>query len=311
MNVTSKPKTQSPKPQIGFTLIELLVVVAIIAVLISILLPALSSARDSARAVTCASNQHQIGVALGAYAVDYNDYLPSPSERYWSVQLWMFHLVGGNYLPSQKRTYPVDYLGQACYAWPSFTCEMMPNDMYFAAWAGQILPRAVTHPTAAPGNYMVNLEVTGLPVWGNEPVNLTYKPDGTFDYGLLKSTLNTALASKRFSWYMSTTGPIKPWQLARIGNAGKVCIMSDSGTKDITTGDGPYPFSEFDRYSSGLNAGPGLGHAGWGIHRGGSNLTFADLHTEWKPVSDYMANSKGVVDPKDSGYGMKYVMPQQ
>ncbi len=60
----------------AFTLIELLVVVAVIALLVSILLPALSAARARARASVCMSNLRQIGLALRAYADDYQGQVP-------------------------------------------------------------------------------------------------------------------------------------------------------------------------------------------------------------------------------------------
>lgn len=63
-------------PSTGFTLIEVLVVVAIIALLISILLPSLKGARDQANRAVCASNLHQMGLAMRSYAQDYNGYLP-------------------------------------------------------------------------------------------------------------------------------------------------------------------------------------------------------------------------------------------
>jgi prepilin-type N-terminal cleavage/methylation domain-containing protein/prepilin-type processing-associated H-X9-DG protein len=70
----------------GFTLIELLVVIGIIAVLISILMPALVRSRENARAIQCASQLHQLGVALTNYAAN-NKTFPS-----WSG----WHTVGGD-----------------------------------------------------------------------------------------------------------------------------------------------------------------------------------------------------------------------
>ena len=61
---------------VGFTLIELLVVVAIIAILAGMLLPALASAREKTRRVGCASNLNHIGLAVRAYADDFEEFYP-------------------------------------------------------------------------------------------------------------------------------------------------------------------------------------------------------------------------------------------
>jgi len=60
----------------GFTLIELLVVIAIIAILAAILFPVFAQAREKARAISCISNQKQIGVALAMYVQDYDESYP-------------------------------------------------------------------------------------------------------------------------------------------------------------------------------------------------------------------------------------------
>ncbi len=64
------------KSKKGFTLIELLVVISIIAVLAAILMPALGRAREMAKAASCQSNLHNVGLTLHMYTADNRGYFP-------------------------------------------------------------------------------------------------------------------------------------------------------------------------------------------------------------------------------------------
>jgi prepilin-type N-terminal cleavage/methylation domain-containing protein len=71
--------TQDPasaRQRLGFTLVELLVVIAILAILIALLLPSLAAARAKGWKTACLSNLHQVGIALQAYASDYDGRIP-------------------------------------------------------------------------------------------------------------------------------------------------------------------------------------------------------------------------------------------
>ena len=63
----------------AFTLIELLVALAVIAVIAAILFPVFATVRKRARMTACASNLHQISLALHQYAAD-NDGNYAPDD---------------------------------------------------------------------------------------------------------------------------------------------------------------------------------------------------------------------------------------
>ena len=65
------------RTQKGFTLIELLVVITILGIIAAILLPVFLGVRERARQTTCASNLHQIGLAIQMYQEDSGGILPT------------------------------------------------------------------------------------------------------------------------------------------------------------------------------------------------------------------------------------------
>jgi len=74
----------------GFTLVELLVAIAIIAVLAALLFPVFTAARGKAHSAACASNLHQIGLAVEMYSSDYDEHYPfgvDSADRYCPV-IW-------------------------------------------------------------------------------------------------------------------------------------------------------------------------------------------------------------------------------
>lgn len=82
---------------VKFTLVELLVVISIIAILASLLLPALSTANKMGKRTSCSGNLKNLGVGIGMYNGDWNDFMPIAwdGSRMWTKMLHDDYVKGG------------------------------------------------------------------------------------------------------------------------------------------------------------------------------------------------------------------------
>lgn len=235
------------KARNAFTLIELLVVVAIIALLIAILLPSLAKARRQAKDTMCASDLHQLSIALVMFANENRGKLglPENGANSWWRNYLMPYLAGttnavergdeSNNLMCpmvviEERTSPAQsyVAGTARRAWKTYS-------NFGGAFIGA-------------GSYGSNMWLRG---WDEVKC---YYPPGAVPSGY-----------KPAQMYFNTIERVKrPAETPAFGDAiwsGGWCNASDQVPRDLTTGDGVvatpgnYGISRFciDRHNMAVN----------------------------------------------------------
>jgi len=82
-----------PLHRTGFTIVELLVIISLVTILLALLAPAVDRAVELAQRTVCASNQDQVGAALGVYAAENTWRLP-PNGYDFDAYSYGFYFTG-------------------------------------------------------------------------------------------------------------------------------------------------------------------------------------------------------------------------
>lgn len=176
----------------GFTLVELLVVIGVIAILAAILFPAFARSRRSALRTQCASNIHQIGLALQAYTQDWEERYPAaycPDAYYYHQQRPSLKQVLASYTLSAEIWKCPEDIGETFtsgrsagvgHRTPPFYTESMCGESYSWPGLGAPFDGAAPRTLSSLQVYSVRKPAATVLVWESRPWHGDYRADGDY-----------------------------------------------------------------------------------------------------------------------------------
>ena len=175
----------------AFTLIELLVVIAIIAILAGMLLPALAKAKAKAKAISCLSNQRQIGVASRLYLDDQDTRLVQLASQVAPPATAMVTPPAGSLYTSWPDILSAYSLGQKSYNCPSQTVPTIASNT---------------------NTFGIGINYPNLGVYLNQPIvreQMVAKPSATVFFADVAWIGNTAALPDQ--WTNVVQSSVNPW----------------------------------------------------------------------------------------------------
>jgi len=246
----------------GFTLIELLVIIAILGLLAAVLFPVFIRVREKGRQTVCASNLHQLDLAIEAYTQDYDGHHPASTgvSPFTGLPAVNSTAWAGRIYPYVKNT-------------PVFHC---PTDA---------TPGVTTALPRVPVSYSLNANLAAAP----SESSLTSPSHTILLFEVSDDQAAVTLPSERVgdaAPQVSATGDGVNGALLNLTGLGADRMDGAVYATGLMDNKGDGSLLPFDQY---LDKD--------GQHSGGSNFLVADGHVAWRKGSEVSAGGNALASP--------------